>query len=67
MYAIIKTSGSQYKVEVGTAFEIDRVAAEAGEEIVLNDNVLMLSNEGQITLGDLPSRRGRTSSRRHRF
>ena len=52
MYAIIKTSGRQYKVEVGTAFEIDRVAAEAGEEIVLNDNVLMSQTKSQITLGE---------------
>ena len=51
MYAIIKTSGKQYKVETGTTLELDRIAAEAGETITLQDSVLLLSDDSKITVG----------------
>ena len=51
MYAIIKTSGKQYKVEEGTVFSIDRIAQAEGEEVVLNDAVLLLSDNGNTTIG----------------
>ena len=51
MYAIIKTSGKQYKVENGTIFDIDRVAQNPGEEIVLKDAVLLISNGDSLTVG----------------
>ena len=37
MYAIIKTSGKQYKIEAGTVFDVDRVAANVGDVIDLKD------------------------------
>lgn len=51
MYAIIKTSGKQYKVEVGTILELDRQAAEEGATITLNDSVLMLGDGDKVTFG----------------
>jgi len=51
MYAIIKTSGKQYKVEKGNKFEIDRVAGDEGSSIEFAE-VLFVSNEGQATIGD---------------
>ncbi len=51
MYAIIKTSGKQYKVEVGSVVELDRVAAEVGETIVLDDAVLMIGDGDKVTFG----------------
>ena len=51
MYAIIKTSGRQYKVEAGTTLELDRIAAEAGETITLEDSVLLLSDNDKVTVG----------------
>ncbi|MFA6930700.1 MAG: 50S ribosomal protein L21 [Lentisphaeria bacterium] len=51
MYAIIKASGKQYKVEPGKKIELDRVAGEPGEVIDLNE-VLFFSNDGKATIGD---------------
>ena len=51
MYAIIKTSGKQYKVEVGTVLELDRMAAEVGSTIELNENVLMIGDGDKVTIG----------------
>ena len=51
MYALIKTSGKQYKVEVGTVLELDRVAAEVGSTIELNENVLMVGDGDKVTSG----------------
>jgi large subunit ribosomal protein L21 len=51
MYALIKTSGKQYKVEVGTVLELDRIAAEVGSTIELNENVLMVGDGDKVTIG----------------
>lgn len=51
MYAIIKTSGKQYKVEVGTVFAIDRQKAEVESTIELNDSVLLVSDGDKLTVG----------------
>ena len=51
MYAIIKTSGKQYKVEAGTVFDVDRVAANEGDVIDLQDCLLMTSDNGQLNVG----------------
>lgn len=42
MYAIIETGGKQYRVEPGTQLLVDRLQAEAGDEITL-ERVLMVS------------------------
>ena len=52
MYAIIKTSGKQYKVEVGTVFDVDRVAANVGDVIDLKDSILMTSDNGTVNIGE---------------
>ncbi len=51
MYAIIKASGKQYKVEPGKKLELDRMAGEPGEVIDLTE-VLFYSNDGQVMIGD---------------
>ena len=50
MYAIIKTSGKQYKVEPGQDFEIDRIAGEAGNAVDF-DQVLLISDDAKTTYG----------------
>ncbi len=50
MYAIIKTSGKQYKVEPGQDFEIDRIAGEAGAAVDFNE-VLLISNDQDTKFG----------------
>ena len=50
MYAIIKTSGKQYKVEPGQSFDIDRIVGEEGAAIDFND-VLLISNDADTKFG----------------
>ncbi len=44
MYAVVITGGKQYRVSEGTTLVVDRVAAEVGAELVL-DQVLMVGGE----------------------
>jgi large subunit ribosomal protein L21 len=44
MYAIVATSGKQYKVEEGATLVIDRMNAEVGAEITL-DQVLLIGGD----------------------
>ena len=50
MYAIIKASGKQYKVEPGQEFEIDHIEGEAGKAIDFNE-VLLISNDNDTVFG----------------
>lgn len=50
MYAIIETGGKQYKVEEGQELVIEKLAAEADETVTV-ENVLMLNNDGAVTVG----------------
>ena len=51
MYAIIKTSGKQYKVEVGSVIEVNRIKADADSTIELEDSVLLVSDGDKLTVG----------------
>ena len=37
MYAVIKTGGKQYKVASGDVLKIEKLAGEAGKEVVFNE------------------------------
>lgn len=50
MYAVIKTGGKQYRVQVGEKLKIEKLDLEAGNELVL-DQVLMVSNNDQVSVG----------------
>lgn len=50
MYAIIQTGGKQYKVEVGTTLNVEKLNVAAGESVVF-DNVLAVSNDNGLTVG----------------
>lgn len=50
MYAIIETGGKQYKVEEGQELVIEKLAAEADETVTV-EKVLMLNNDGAVTVG----------------
>lgn len=52
MYAIMKACGRQYKVEPGMTLDLDRLSADPGDTVVLDDAVLMLNNDGDIRIGD---------------
>ena len=51
MYAVLVTGGKQYRVAQGETLRVEKLEAEAGSEITL-DNVLMLGDADGIKLGD---------------
>jgi ribosomal protein L21 len=50
MYAVIKTGGKQYKVAENDLLRIEKIEAEAGSIITLNE-VLLVANDNDITVG----------------
>lgn len=51
MYAIVEMKGQQFKVEAGKKLFINRMnTVEKGVEVVF-DNVLLVDNDGNITVG----------------
>lgn len=50
MYAVIKTGGKQYRVEIGNKLKVETLPAEAGSEILL-DQVLMVADGDNISTG----------------
>jgi large subunit ribosomal protein L21 len=52
MQAIILTGGKQYRVSEGTMLKVEKLEVEAGDQIIL-DQVLMLSDgEGNCKIGN---------------
>jgi large subunit ribosomal protein L21 len=50
MYAVIKTGGKQYKVAAGEKIKIEQIAADVGQEIVI-DQVLAVGNGAELKVG----------------
>ena len=50
MYAVIKTGGKQYRVAAGEKIKVEQIAADVGQEIVL-DQVLAVGNGADIKVG----------------
>ena len=50
MYAVIKTGGKQYKVAAGEKIKIEQIAADVGQEIVI-DQVLAVGNGIELKVG----------------
>ncbi len=50
MYAVIKTGGKQYKVSEGQRLRVEKIDAEAGATVELNQ-VLMVADGDNITVG----------------
>ncbi|OKH87989.1 50S ribosomal protein L21 [Thalassospira sp. TSL5-1] len=50
MYAIIKTGGKQYKVAANDVIKVEKIAAQAGETVTL-DQVLMVAGDGAPKVG----------------
>ncbi len=51
MFAVIKTGGKQYKVAKGDVLIIEKLDCEDGKPVIF-DQVLMLGDGGNITLGE---------------
>ena len=50
MYALVKTGGKQYRVSKGDTILVERIAAEEGAEVILND-IVMLCDGHKSTIG----------------
>jgi len=50
MYAVVKTGGKQYRVSAGEKLRIESIPAEVGQEIVL-DQVLVVADGDQLKMG----------------
>jgi large subunit ribosomal protein L21 len=50
MYAVIETGGKQYRVELGTVLEVERLDVEQGQAITL-DRVLLVADEAETAIG----------------
>jgi large subunit ribosomal protein L21 len=53
MYAVIKTGGKQYRVASGEKIKVEQIAADVGQEIVI-DQVLAVGNGGDLKVGTPP-------------
>jgi large subunit ribosomal protein L21 len=49
-YAVIETGGKQYRVKVGDRLTIEKLEAEAGNDITI-DRVLMIGGDGSTRIG----------------
>ncbi|MBM3389485.1 MAG: 50S ribosomal protein L21 [Betaproteobacteria bacterium] len=50
MYAVIKTGGKQYKVAAGAKLKVEQIAADVGQEIVI-DQVLAIGSGAELKVG----------------
>lgn len=50
MYAVIKTGGKQYRVAAGEKIKVEQIAADVGQEIVI-DQVLAIGSGADIKIG----------------
>ena len=50
MYALVKTGGKQYRVSKDDTILVERIVAEEGAEVILND-VVMLGDGDKIIIG----------------
>jgi large subunit ribosomal protein L21 len=50
MYALVKTGGKQYRVSKDDTILVERLAATEGEQVILND-VVMLGDGDKVTIG----------------
>jgi large subunit ribosomal protein L21 len=50
MYAVIRTGGKQYKVVAGEKIKVEQIAADVGQEIVI-DQVLAVGSGADLTVG----------------
>jgi large subunit ribosomal protein L21 len=50
MYAVVKTGGKQYRVSPGDSIEVEKLPVEVGEEVEL-DQVLLVANGSGTKIG----------------
>ena len=48
MYAVVKTGGKQYKVTEGDVLRVEKLSAESGDTVELDDVVLLVKDDGIV-------------------
>ena len=51
MYAILSTSGRQYRIEPGTVLELDRFTGGVGDTVTLENSVLLVQSDAGTAVG----------------
>ncbi len=51
MYAIIQTGGKQYRVAPGDVLRVERLGGERGDEVVLDQVLLVAADGGDVQVG----------------
>ena len=51
MYAILKTGGKQYKVEVDQVIDIERITSDAGSKITFDEILAVSNDKGELKVG----------------
>ena len=51
MYAIVKTGGKQYKVAEGDVLFVEKLDAQAGDVVTLNEVLACTNAEGELGVG----------------
>lgn len=51
MYAVIKTGGKQYKVSEGDIIKVEKLPVEEGQEVILEEVLLINDENGNIKVG----------------
>ncbi len=46
MYAVVRTGGKQYRVAPGDTLEVEKLAGDVGDSVVLEDVLLVVSDDG---------------------
>ncbi|HHW62109.1 MAG TPA: 50S ribosomal protein L21 [Syntrophomonadaceae bacterium] len=52
MYAVIATGGKQYKVEEGELLKVEKLDAEPGEKVTLDQVLMVKDDNGTLKVGD---------------
>jgi large subunit ribosomal protein L21 len=51
MYAVIGTGGKQYRVAPGEVIQIEKIPGEVGDEVTLEQVLLVAPDEGDVLIG----------------
>ncbi len=52
MYAIVSLQGHQFRVSPGMTFETNRMTAEPGETVTVEDSILLAKDDDGLKVGD---------------
>ena len=50
-YAVLKTGGRQYRVQPGDVLDVEKISAETGQQVELNE-VLLINENDELLLGN---------------